>query len=327
MNTNLYKIFENKLNNLTHIQQNNKKNTLLVSISAGKDSIFLIKMLEIIKDSIKNNIELQYIYVDHQWKKNSKLQIQHIINYLKCYNSSLYVYQIKENCSSETEARIIRYQIIFHHAKNNHNQIILTGHNLTDKIETFLQNLFKGTSIDGATSLSEYRENNNKLLLFRPLLNINRYDTQWLCRTFYLPIWSDQTNYYYYIKRNRIRYELLPYLKNYFSTNIEKNLNSFLMISNVDNEYLKQNTLKLYLFIRHNQIIGINYKIMKKQHISIQKRILQLFSFHHFNDTFNNTLLQTILYQLKKINQNTYLQLKWNSNKTIFINNKWLYIN
>nr|ALN11957.1 hypothetical protein 327 [Campylaephora sungminbooi] len=326
MNIYLYKRIIDKLKKIIIINKKYKKNFILVSISAGQDSIYLIKLLETIKTNFLGILKLEYIYIDHQWKKNSKSQIKHIINYLKCFNSSLYIYQIKKKCYSETQARANRYQILFNHAKINNNIIIITGHNLTDKIETFLQNLFKGTTIDGATSLSEYRKSINDFILFRPLINNSRNEIYWLCKTLYLPIWSDQTNYYYYITRNRLRYELLPYLKNYFSANIEKHLNSFLRISNIENEYLKQNTIKIYLITRHNEMIAINYTIIKLQHIAIQKRIFQLFSLYHFNQLFNKELIEKILFHLNSTPLNQSLYIQWNKNKYICIQEKWLYI-
>nr|YP_009297025.1 tRNA(Ile)-lysidine synthase [Ceramium japonicum]AOM66368.1 tRNA(Ile)-lysidine synthase [Ceramium japonicum] len=327
MNRYLYRHCLQEFQNLTTDLTKTDKQLVLISVSAGQDSIYLIQLLEYIQTNFKSTLELQYIYIDHQWKKNSKSQIQHIINYIKCYKSKLYIYQIKQQAHSETQARINRYQIIFNHAKTHHNNIIITGHNLTDKIETFLQNLLKGTSIDGATSLSKYRKNINNIILFRPLLNTSRNEIQWLCRHFYLPIWSDQTNYYYNITRNRIRNELLPYLKNYFTNSVEKQFNSFLKISDIDNEYLKQNTIKFYLLIRHYKLIAINYKAMKRQHSAIQHRILQLFSFHHFNKLFNKELVEKIILRLKYVNEYQYLEIKWNIKKTICIHKQWLYIN
>ena len=322
----IYKNLVDKLNKIIIMNKQHKIQYILVSISAGQDSICLIKLLETIKKNFLNILQLQYIYIDHQWKKNSKSQINHIINYLKCSNSSLYIYEIKKECSSETQARIHRYQILFNHAQKNNNNILMTGHNLTDKIETFLQNLFKGTTIDGATSLSEYRKNISNFILFRPLINHSRNEIYWLCKHLYLPIWSDQTNYYYYINRNRLRYELFPYLKNYFSTHIEKNLNSFLHISNIENEYLKQNTIKIYLLISHHKMIAINYKIIKSQHIAIQQRIFQLFSVHHFNQIFTKELIEQIVFTLNLNCLDRSIKIQWNKNKYICIQEKWLYI-
>lgn len=309
-----------------NINPNIRRNSILVSISTGQDSICLIRIIEEINKILNYKLKIQYIYIDHQWKNNSQKQIKHIINYLMCYKNHLYIYQIKTICDNETNARNQRYSTILNHAIQKEYDIIITGHNLTDKIETFIQNLFKGTTIDGATSLINCKYTNNNLILWRPLLDISRTEINWFCRHFQLPIWSDQTNYQYDISRNRIRYELLPYLNNYFSINIEKRLNSFLRISNIQNDYIKQITLKLYLNIRHQYMIAINYQTLKKQHIAIKQKIIQLFCYYHFNQILDKNLLYQILYVLKlnhKIQIN-YI-FTWNEKK-IYITKKWIYI-
>nr|QCI05143.1 tRNA Ile-lysidine synthetase [Centroceras clavulatum] len=327
MHTYIHKYIIQRFKDIINITQKRTDNSILICISSGQDSISLIQIIETIKKTLKSAIRIEYLYIDHQWKQNSSLQIKHIINYLKYHKSPLYIYQIYKACYSETNARKIRHEIIINHAHKKGITMIITGHNLTDKIETFFQNLIKGTSINGATSLSEYRYINKKLIIFRPLINFTRNEIEWFCRYFYLPIWSDQTNYYYKIKRNRLRNELIPYLKNYFSIYTEININSFLQISNIDNEYLKQNTIKLYLKICHKKMIAINYKILQIQHIAIQARILQLFFFYHFSKFLKKELVQKLIIILNSrrttISSCIYL---WNR-KNIYLKNEWLYIN
>ncbi len=312
------------LKNLYFTIQNRDINKIIIAISGGQDSICLIKLIEDIKKNIYFNLKITYIYIDHQWKQTSQIQIQHIINYIKSYQSSIIVYQVKNLPYSETEARKYRYEIIFNHAINYNYELIITAHSLTDKIETCLQKIFRGTSINGITSLNKNRYIKYNLYLYRPLLNISRHDIKWFCQYFCLPIWSDTSNYYYNINRNRLRYELIPYLKNFFYRNIETNINCFLNISNIENEYIKQNVIKIYLWIQHRTNIAINHNILKQQHIAIQQRIIYLFFFHNFNIFLNQDLIKTILIKINHYNGITN-SIAWNM-KQIYIENKWIYI-
>nr|QCI04001.1 tRNA Ile-lysidine synthetase [Antithamnionella ternifolia] len=315
------KFTESTKYSLNHIIQTKHKH-ISILISGGQDSLCLIKIIEDIKKNSSISLNIQYIYIDHQWRRDSKKQIKHIINYIKSYNSMITIYEIKQLFYSEAQARKLRYQIINYHIYHDNNNLIITGHSLTDKIETFFNNLFRGTSIDGATSLTRSRYINNKIKIIRPLLNLNRYDIQWFCRHFCLPIWSDSTNIEYTIKRNRIRHELIPYLKNYFFAKIESNINQFLNISLIENEYIKQNTIKIYLYIRHQYKIAINYKIIKSQHIAIQKRIIQLFYFHHFNLFLTKTIIKKIIFFINNTSCNHKILY---NNKTICLNETWIY--
>nr|YP_009295838.1 tRNA(Ile)-lysidine synthase [Schimmelmannia schousboei]AOM64773.1 tRNA(Ile)-lysidine synthase [Schimmelmannia schousboei] len=261
------------------ILNNNTLNMVLIAISGGQDSMCLIQLMEDFKKNYQNiySINIEYIYIDHQWKKDSKSQIQHLINFIKNKQSSISIYQIKYITASELTARYLRYKTLINHALKHKHMTILTAHSQTDKIETFFQQLMRGTSIDGATSLSNCRNIHKQLKIFRPLIDINRVDINWFCRKFYLPIWSDITNYDNNINRNRLRNEFIPYLRKYFMQNLEHQINTFLETCNIDNEYIKQNTIKLYLISRHKNNIALNYSLIKKQHIAIQARALQLF--------------------------------------------------
>lgn len=320
MYTYLHKIF-NK--NMTKVINSKEIEPVLIAISGGQDSLSLVKLIQ---DFQKNHsINIQYIYIDHQWKKDSKYQIKHLINYINSNQNNIFIYQIKKITFSELEARQIRYQILIKHALKNRLHKIITAHTQTDQIETFFQQLIRGSTIDGSTSLIFHRKLNKNVELFRPLIQIKRVDIYWFCRKFCLPVWSDITNFNYKINRNRLRNELIPYLNHYFISSIENNIYSFIQKSKIDNEYIKQNTIKLYLFSRHQKNIALNFKLIKKQHLSLQQRTLQIFFYHNFNKLLNRHRLCQIINLIKK-NQIYDNKITW-EHLTININNYWIYIN
>nr|YP_010904018.1 lysidine synthase [Caulacanthus ustulatus]WCH57269.1 lysidine synthase [Caulacanthus ustulatus] len=276
MNTYLHQKFNTSISKfLTH----NSIQSLLIAISGGQDSLCLIKLLETFRKYHNKLLKITYIYVDHQWKKDSYHQIKHLINIIKNYESQIIIYQLKNITKSEVEARKYRYQIIIQYANLYNYSTILTGHTKTDKIETFWQQILRGTSLDGITSLKEYRKLKNKIYIYRPLLKFDRQEIYWFCRKFYLSIWSDITNYEYKITRNRLRHELIPYIYRYFTQNAESKICQFINISNLDNEYIKQNAIKLYLISRHTTNIALNYKFICQQHQALQIKTLQIFFF------------------------------------------------
>nr|YP_008144718.1 tRNA(Ile)-lysidine synthase [Grateloupia taiwanensis]AGO19924.1 tRNA(Ile)-lysidine synthase [Grateloupia taiwanensis] len=319
MNTYLHQKFNKQIKRIQPL------GNILVAISGGQDSLCLIKLIEDFKQKQNFSGTIEYIYIDHQWREDSKQQVKHLINYIHKQSIKIAVYEIKKIIYSELEARQIRYQIIIKHAISNDYSTLLTAHTETDRIETFFQQLIRGTSLDGVTSLKYYRQLKPNLKLVRPLISIYRKDINWFCRKFCLPIWSDNTNYQYSITRNRLRYELLPYLKQYFMLNIENNISKFINISNQDNEYIKQNAIKLYLISRHKTNIALNYLLIRKQHYAIQARTLEIFFYHHFNKPLHyNTLIQIInLMQKEPIDHQI---LKWH-HLIINIHNNWIYIN
>nr|YP_009391798.1 tRNA Ile-lysidine synthetase [Acrosorium ciliolatum]ARW59942.1 tRNA Ile-lysidine synthetase [Acrosorium ciliolatum] len=307
---------------INYIIKKYKISSILIAISGGQDSIYLIKLIEILKNFFSFN-KIEYIYIDHQWKIDSLKQIEHIINYFKFFQEKLSIYQIQRITLSENNSRIYRYHIILDHAIKNKYQAIITAHTQTDKFETFLLNLIRGTSLEGISSLTLHKKIHEQLHIIRPLIHENRNNINWYCRQFCLPIWSDISNYNYKIKRNRIRFELLPYLKKYFNLNIENNCNAFLTNCFYDNEYIKQNIIKIYNYILHTKYIAINILYINKQHLSIQTRILQLFIYHNFYISINKNMLIKLIHILNKKYSHEIIEWKYFEFKVKYI---WLYI-
>nr|YP_010198933.1 tRNAIle-lysidine synthetase [Hydropuntia urvillei]UAD88382.1 tRNAIle-lysidine synthetase [Hydropuntia urvillei] len=298
--------------------------SILIAISGGKDSLCLIKLIEDFNHLYNHYNNIDYIYIDHQIRSDSKQNIKHLINYLSKTNHKIYIYQIHEVNISESFMRQIRYQIILKHAIKHQKQIIFTAHSQTDQLETFLLNLFRGTGLEGLSSLPIIRKVTNYINIIRPLTKINKEDIIWFCHKFNLPIWNDKTNFYYKSYRNRIRNELLPYLKEYFNPKIEKSIINFLNLSAIENEYIKQNAIKLYLASRHSYYIAINLKTIKNQHLALQKRVINIFFYYNFNKYLKNK----ILYELIK-----YINIPYKRKKIIMLENfliniekDWIYI-
>nr|YP_009396754.1 tRNA Ile-lysidine synthetase [Ophidocladus simpliciusculus]ARW65940.1 tRNA Ile-lysidine synthetase [Ophidocladus simpliciusculus] len=309
---------------ITNLDQSKLVRSILIAISGGQDSVYLIKLIENIRKNFISgeSIKIMYIYIDHQWRYDSYEQIKHMTNYIKSIKQKISIYQIKDKIISEHRCRINRYHTIFYHAKQHKYEAIITAHTQTDKIETFLQNLIRGCGIEGATSLTRQGKFNKNIYFFRPLIGTTREHILWSCKKFCLPIWSDTTNYIYKIPRNRIRLELIPYIKKYFHITFEKNIIYLLANYSNDNEYIKQNTIRIYLTIINKKYISINRKEIKKHNLAIQFRIIQLFCFHNFLIYLDYKKLIKVI---KSINKNLYTKIQ--QNIFIFhIYKNWIYV-
>ena len=270
-----------------------KSSNILLALSSGQDSLCLLKLID--KCLFMKSCNVTSIYIDHQWKKDSLYHIQHIINLIQTKNIPLAIYQIKKQSLSEHIARENRYKALIEHAIKKQCTVIITGHNNNDRIETFVQNIIRGTSLDGVTNLTLNKKVKSTLAIVRPLINFSRSEITWFCRLFYLPTWSDITNYNFHIKRNRIRHEVFPYLENYFNPQVKKNVTNFIQLCCTENEYIKENTLKLYIKSRHGSIISLNIKKICKQHLVLQKRVIKLFFYYHFQKQINNNFVEKII--------------------------------
>nr|YP_010619223.1 tRNA Ile-lysidine synthetase [Amplisiphonia pacifica]WAX03236.1 tRNA Ile-lysidine synthetase [Amplisiphonia pacifica] len=300
--------------------------SILLAISGGQDSIFLIRILEKLKQKLfETKLKISYIYIDHQWKQTSHKQIKHIINYIKLMKSNIIIYQINTITLSEDECRTFRYNIIIQHATKYKFQLIITGHNATDKIETFIQNIIKGSGIESLNNLAIKSRIFQNTFILRPLLKLDREIIYWICKKFYLPIWSDSTNYIYKIQRNRIRQELIPYIKKYLHKHVEKNIKSLIHNYYYQNEYIKQSVIKLYLKSRHNKRTAISYQKINTQNFLLQMKIIQLFCFDNFQIYLENSKIIKVINQINSKSLNLSKILTYN-NFIFSINKNWFYL-
>lgn len=303
------------------IQCIKKHSNFLLTLSSGQDSLCLLKLLNNYLHQYQYKIEA--IYVDHQWKNDSLNHTQHIINIMRTTQIPITIYQIKQFALSENTARKIRYKIFIQHAIQKKCTAIITGHNKNDKVETILQNIIRGTSLNGITNLTLSKNLSNQISIIRPLINFSKSEIAWFCRLFYLPIWSDITNYNFRIQRNRLRYELIPYLQNYFNPQLQNLLIQFIDFCYDDHEYIKENTLKLYISSMHKKIVSVNLGKLSYQHKTLQERVIKLFFYYHFQKIVDKHLIYTIL----NLNGIHLTKILYSNKLIIYYHNNQIYVN
>jgi tRNA(Ile)-lysidine synthase len=90
---------------------------------------------------------------------------------------------------------------------------VVTAHTASDRAETLLLHLARGSHRRGLASLRGHRQLGEGLHLVRPLLIFSRQDTAQICQDLQLPIWLDPSNQDPQFSRNRVRAEVLPVLE------------------------------------------------------------------------------------------------------------------
>lgn len=293
---------------------------LLLCISGGQDSIFLITMLYHLKQQW--NWRLAVIHCDHQWNSMSQLQANYVSQLAKSMNICYYHVTSINKSNSEETARNWRYfvikQIAYFHNYNN----VVTAHTKNDRIETFLYNLFRGTGINGLQSISwkrktqykmniqinffkkdifhniNYQENDyhltniqhSNIQIIRPLLNISREKILSLLRSWESTIWYDPTNRFIKISRNRIRHRIIPYLKLYFHPKIDQSIFQWTEIFFYQFNYIIRLTTYLLkrseiIVIDQNlkQYIALNFHFIQSCPIFLQRQIIKKFVEKHLN--------------------------------------------
>jgi tRNA(Ile)-lysidine synthase len=262
-----------------HLFERNQR--LLVAVSGGQDSLCLIKLLLDLQS--KWGWDLGIAHCDHRWRSDSQANAHHVENLAKTWGISFYLETANEPINSEAAARDWRYEALSAIAKANNYQYIVTGHTASDRAETLLYNLIRGSGADGLQALTWQRPLTTGIMLVRPLLEITRTQTQQFCQDFQLPIWEDSTNQDLKYARNRIRQETLPYLQENFNPQVESALAQTAELLQAEVEYLEKAAQQLR---EEAMIWGIGYeenfvplklnrRVLQKAPLALQRRVMR----------------------------------------------------
>lgn len=249
---------------------------LLVAVSGGQDSLCLMKLL--LDLQAKWGWFLAIAHCDHRWRDDSAANAQHVANLAQNWAIPFYCATADRSLPSEAAARTWRYQALSEIACQNDCQYIVTGHTQSDRAETLLYNLMRGSGADGLQALTWQRDFSDRLQLVRPLLAVNRLTTAQFCQDMQLPIWEDATNQNLKYARNRIRQKLIPYLQNNFNPQVEQAFAQTAELLQADVEYLESAAQQLKHQASHPQEpLKLNRQILQTAPLALQRRVMRQF--------------------------------------------------
>ncbi|MDJ0555962.1 MAG: tRNA lysidine(34) synthetase TilS [Microcoleaceae cyanobacterium MO_207.B10] len=292
-----------------HLLPHNQR--ILIAVSGGQDSLCLTKLLLDLQS--KWGWHLGIAHCDHKWRYDSEANANYVAKIAANWQIPFFLTTADKLYKSEAEARKWRYQALSKIALEHDYQYIVTGHTASDRAETLLYNLIRGSGADGLQALSWQRSllEGSSLLLVRPLLEITRSQTGNFCQEQKIKIWEDSTNQDLRYTRNRIRLELLPLLSE-FNPQAEMALAQTAEILRAEVDYLENQTESLlekatnvdnFTFYhlessaKIKKIKYINRLVLSEAPLALQRRVmrrlLQEFLFVHPN--FNHVEKLTAL--------------------------------
>lgn len=252
---------------MRHLFERNQR--LLVAVSGGQDSLSLIKLLLDLQS--KWGWHIGIAHCDHRWRADSQANALHVEQLAKTWDILFYLETARQPLNSEAAARNWRYQALSAIAQENNYHCIVTGHTASDRAETLLYNLMRGTGSDGLQALTWQRPLTVNITLVRPLLEITRAQTKQFCDEFQLPVWEDSTNQELQYARNRIRQELIPYLQENFNPKVESALAQTAELLQAEVEYLETAAQTL----REEAMMGSEGEKSSSFPLKLNRRLLQ----------------------------------------------------
>ncbi|WP_416666506.1 tRNA lysidine(34) synthetase TilS [Egbenema bharatensis] len=249
----------------------------LVAVSGGQDSLCLVQLLLNLQP--KWQWQLAIVHCNHQWRQDATANADYVEQLAKDWGVPCFIATSEEKLTSEAAARQWRYQVMAEFACQSGYSSLVTGHTASDRAETLLYNLVRGSGADGLQALTWQRPLVPGVMLVRPLLEVTRAETGMFCETAQLQVWEDSTNQDWHYARNRIRQELIPYLQTHFNPQVEQTLNQTAELLRAEVEYLEAVAIELLhqCSVETDFPPRLDRSFLKTVPLALQRRVMRQF--------------------------------------------------
>lgn len=257
---------------------------IVVAVSGGPDSMALLHSLHTLAG--KYYIKLYVCHLNHMLRG---LEADEDAEAVKTYCEKLKIpayiferdieaYAKANQMGFEEAAREVRYHLFDYVMKETGANKIAVGQNMNDQAETILMRLFRGAGLEGLNAIAFKRD-----AIIRPMLGVSRDEIEAYVKENKIPIRIDHTNLETDYTRNKVRLELLPYIREHFNENIISRLYETTLHLQEDADFINNSVETAFVSLsdKNNEML-LNDFI--SYHVSIQKRVLRkIISMHSGN--------------------------------------------
>ncbi len=249
---------------------------VLVCVSGGADSCFLLETLLRLKDEF--NVKLFIANLDHGIRGRPSYEDSLFVKRLsKNYRIGLFFKKLNfkkdKKLSIEETARKLRYDFFNSVAKRHRINKIATAHTVDDLAETVLMRIIKGTSLKGIIGIPPKRASSGKIEYIRPLIEIEKKDILKSLKERKIVYRIDETNLETKFFRNSVRNRIIPYLSRY-NPRVKRALVNLAENLREDKEFIETQKNKISGMIhQRGQKVSLRIKDIAIQPKTIQKEI------------------------------------------------------
>ncbi|MBE3588472.1 MAG: tRNA lysidine(34) synthetase TilS [Thermoanaerobacteraceae bacterium] len=225
----------------------NRKDTVLVGVSGGPDSMALLHFLWQLRREFSLNLAVAHL--NHLFRgEEARADARMVEEYARGLGLPVYVeefdvpaYRRRTGLSAQDAARRVRYRFFERLAGETGAGRVALGHHADDQAETILFNFLRGAGPSGLKGIPPVRGR-----YIRPFLDVRRREIESYCRRYQLPVREDASNKKPIYTRNRIRLELIPLLEQKYNPGLVDALVHLGHICREEDAYLEEETARLY---------------------------------------------------------------------------------
>jgi len=258
-----------------------KGDKVIVGVSGGPDSTVLLHLLYHLKD--RYNLQLWAAHLNHSIRGEEAKEDERWIRLfarklgisLICDTINVPLLAKGKKAGLEAIARQVRYNFLEHVATQVGADKIAVGHTASDQVETILMRLVRGSGADGLAGIPPMRER-----IIRPLIRAFRWEIEDYCRRHHITPRRDSSNKDTSFFRNRIRFELIPYLCNNYNPRVSEAIYRSAELLRVEKDFLDKFTNEVkgrVIKKESNTEIIVNARALSKLHLCLQRRIIRYF--------------------------------------------------
>ncbi|MBL7068690.1 MAG: tRNA lysidine(34) synthetase TilS [Candidatus Omnitrophica bacterium] len=257
-----------------------KGDRVLVGVSGGPDSIFLLNTLYAMKDKI--GVSIFAANLDHGIRGKASERDSEFVKReakklkVKCVHDKLRLTQdqLHGKLSVEEVLRLKRYEFFKRAARRFRANVLATGHTLDDQAETVLMRVIKGSTIKGLAGIPPVGKNIG-LKIIRPLIETEKREILDFLDENNIPYRVDRTNLKERYFRNRLRNRVIPYLERY-NPRLKRSLSLMAESLREDKEFIEETKKTKRALIKANgKCVSIKLKDIVIQPKTLQREILR----------------------------------------------------
>ncbi len=256
----------------------NPGDTVIVGLSGGADSMALMCFLFENKDIL--GIDLHAVHINHHIRGDEAERDSRFVcdfcreHGIKCtvFDFDVAGHASQNGLTVEEAGRLLRYKAFNDIATEYHSPKIATAHHLNDNTETVLHNILRGSGTTGLIGIHPQRG-----IYIRPLIETTRQEIEDYLNTKGIPWCTDKTNLEAVYTRNKIRLELLPYLRENFNSSIDSAITRLSALCREDEDFLRESTIAAFKDStkRSDNGILLDRSEFIKLHTSIRRRLIR----------------------------------------------------
>ncbi|MFW6133057.1 MAG: tRNA lysidine(34) synthetase TilS [Planctomycetota bacterium] len=204
---------------------------VLVGVSGGADSVALLSVLKDLARDQRRAYRLSVGHLDHGLRPASRDDAAFVRELGRRWAVPVVVERAdvagqarRDGRGIEDAARAARYRFLCAAAQDASADVVAVGHHADDNAETILYRVCRGTHLRGLAGMPARRSLGGGATLVRPLLTARREEIEAYCRRRGLQWRTDPTNAETRHRRNAVRHELLPWIRQRLNPRVDEAL-------------------------------------------------------------------------------------------------------